>query len=102
MTEAPKNYSLQTCGLEIFAGHVGKGAKYLIEYFHDNPDKAKFILSQSYDKRFTPSTFIEEHKQGYRVGWYDSDREFTREHDNLEQAATDYLLFSFGKARNMK
>ena len=99
MNEMPKNYLLQTSGLEHYAGHVKKGPQYLIGYFRDNPDKAKFILGQSYDKRCSPSTFIEEHKIGYRVGWYDTDREFTREHNQLEEAVTDYLLFSFGKGR---
>ena len=99
MTEPPKNYSLQTSGLEHYAAHVGRGPQYLIECFRDNPDKANLILGQSCDKRYTPSTFIEKHKNGYRVGWYDSAREFTREHDSLAQAVADYLLFSFGEER---
>jgi hypothetical protein len=99
MKDTPINYLLQTSGLEQYVGHVNKGPQYLIEYFRDNPLKAKLILGQSNDKRYTPSTFIEEQNTGYRVGWYDTDRTFTRKHNQLEEAVTDYLLFSFGKGR---
>ena len=97
--DCPKNFSLQSAGLEHYAGHVNKGPEYLIQYFHSNPDKARLVLGQSYDKRYTPSTFVEEHTQKYRVGWFDSEREFLREFDTLEEAIADYLLFSFGKER---
>jgi len=102
VTDYPENFSIQSAGLEHYAGHVKKGQDYLIQYFQDNPAKAKLVLGQSYDKRFSPSTFVEEHKQKFRVGWFDSDRGFMREFDTLEEAITDYLLFSFGKERTYK
>ncbi len=99
MMDYPKDFSVQSAGLEHYAGYVKKGPDYLIQYFRSNPDKARLVLGQSYDKRYTPSTFVEEHKQKYRVGWFDSDRELLTEFDTLEEAVADYLLFSFGKER---
>ena len=97
--DVPQNFAIQTSGLEHYAGYVKKGADCLIEYFRNNPDKARLVLIHSYDKRYTPSTFIEEHNRKYRVGWFASEREFMREFDSLEEAVADYLLFSFGKER---
>jgi hypothetical protein len=99
MMDYPKDFSVQSAGLEHYAGYVDKGPDYLIQYFRSNPDKAKLVLGQSYDNGYTPSTFVEEHKQKYRVGWFDSDREFLTEFDTLEEAIADYVLFSFGKER---
>ena len=59
------------------------------------------MLSESYDKRYSPSTFIMEQGDGFLVGWVSSraghlaERQFS----NLADAATDYLLFSLGKGR---
>jgi hypothetical protein len=70
-------------------------------YFRRNPATADRLLSESYDKRYSPSTFITEQGNGYVVGWvaprkgYQSQRRFS----NLADAATDYLLFSLGKGR---
>jgi hypothetical protein len=70
-------------------------------YFRGNPGTADRLLSESYDKRYSPSTFITEQGDGYLVGWcssrsgYQSQRWFS----NLADAATDYLLFSLGKGR---
>ena len=97
--DVPENFLIQTSGLEHYAGYVKKGPDSLIRFFKNNPNKAKLVLIQSYDKRYTPSTFIEEHNKKYRVGWFATDREFMKEFNNLEEAVADYLLFSFGKER---
>ena len=70
-------------------------------YFRDRPLKAKQLLGESYDKRFTPSTFIEEKDGGFRVGWFSARLEYmcVRQFPDLADAATDYLLFSLGKGR---
>lgn len=64
-----------------------------------SPLSADRLLRYSYDKRCTPSTFIEEVNGGFRVGWYSSQYECMREFSNMPDAATDYLLFSLGKGR---
>jgi hypothetical protein len=70
-------------------------------YFRDHPETAKDLLHESYDKRCTPSTFLEEEGDGFRVGWFSSKLERTcvKDFSNLAGAATDYLLFSLGKGR---
>jgi len=70
-------------------------------YFCDHPDIARLLLHESYDKRCTPSTFIEETGSGFKVGWLSRklERECEREFSTLADAATDYLWFSLGKGR---
>lgn len=59
------------------------------------------LISESYDKRFTPSSFIMENSGGFRVGWFTRNAKYecVREFTDLADAATDYLLFSLGKGR---
>jgi hypothetical protein len=70
-------------------------------YFRQNPTVAKELLTESCDKRFSPSTFLSEQGHEYSVGWfsrtpgYQCEKRFT----NLADAATDYVLFSLGKGR---
>lgn len=73
----------------------------IAQYFRDNPLTAERLLSESEDKRFTPSTFIRKDRMAFRVGWQ-SRRDGTKcvqEFSDLADAATDYLLFSLGKRR---
>lgn len=58
-------------------------------------------LNESYDKRYTPSTFIEEKGNCFRVGWFTKKATYhcVQEFSTLAEAATDYLLFSLGKGR---
>jgi hypothetical protein len=62
---------------------------------------AKDLLRESSDKRFTPSSFIIEESDGFRVGWFSSrlERKCVKQFRSLADAATDYLLFSLGKGR---
>src|SRR5204863_6064254 len=71
----------------------------LVAYFSANPQAADRLLQQSYDKRCTPSTFIEEASAGYQVGWFDHERRHLQHFTGFPQAAADYLLFSFGRGR---
>jgi len=59
------------------------------------------LLFESYDKRFTPSSFIAEGGDGFKVGWFTraAQYECVQEFSDLADAATDYLLFSLGKSR---
>jgi len=73
----------------------------IAEYFRKNPDIAGRLLSESYDKRYSSSTFITEQGNGYLVGWLSSRAGYLcqRQFSSLAYAATDYLLFSLGKGR---
>ncbi len=71
----------------------------LLAYLKYRPELCDKILQFSYDKRFTPSTFIEEYDHVYRVGWFDKDREQLRTFDKLYEAATDFVLFSWKLGR---
>ena len=68
-------------------------------YFRSHRPIAEALLPESYDKRYSPSTFIQEAGGGFNVGWYDKGHKCVQLHSNLADAATDYLLFSLGKGR---
>jgi hypothetical protein len=78
-------------------------ASEIAKYLREHPETARALLSESYDKRFTPSSFIEEQGGGFRVGWFTRDSEYQciQAFSDLADAATDYLLFSLGKGRWM-
>ena len=75
----------------------------IASYLHEHPETARALLSESQDKRFTPSSFISEEAGGFRVGWLtrDAKDECVQKFTDLPHAATDYLLFSLGKGRLM-
>jgi hypothetical protein len=97
----PKEFSVQRVGPAAANAVADLPAADIATYFHDHPEDAKNLLMESYDKRFTPSSFIEERDGGFRVGWFSSrcQYECIRQFSNLADAATDYLLFSRGKGR---
>jgi len=71
----------------------------LLSYLRQRPELCDKILQFSYDKRCSPSSFIEEHENAYRVGWFDKEREQIRTFDRLYEAATDFVLFSWNIGR---
>jgi hypothetical protein len=71
----------------------------LLSYLRQRPELCDKILQFSYDKRYSPSTFIEEYENAYRVGWFDNDREQIKTFDKLYEAATDFVLFSWNLGR---
>ena len=96
--EFPQGFKVQRIGIRpAFISCLPPAG--IAKYFHDNPLIAERLLAESYDKRFAPSTFIEEVSGGFRVGWYSTRRECVREFSSQADAATDYVLFSFGKGR---
>jgi hypothetical protein len=99
--EFPKEFTAQRIG--VAAAHViaDLPPADIARYFREHPTAAKDLLHESYDKRFTPSSFIAEEGDGFRVGWFSSRLEcqHVRQFCNLADAATDYLLFSIGKGR---
>jgi hypothetical protein len=74
----------------------------LLSYLRQRPGLCDKILQFSYDKRCSPSTFIEEHGDSYRVGWFDKDGQQIKTFDKLYEAATDFVLFSWNLGRLKK
>jgi hypothetical protein len=78
----------------------------LIKYLEAHPETCKILLIDSYDKHYSPSTFIEEWKSNqYRVGWVPA----TMNHPNqirvfstFAEATADYVLFSWDFPRLTK
>lgn len=95
----PQGFKIQRIGIEPANSISDLPPADIARYFCENPLTAERLLAESYDKRCTSSTFIEERGGGFRVGWYSSKYECIREFSNLADAATDYLLFSLGKGR---
>jgi len=95
----PKTFKVQRIGIARANSISDLPPADIARYFRDNPLTAKRLLAESSDKRFTPSTFIEEQDGGFRVGWHSPEPECVREFSNLADAETNYLLFSLGKCR---
>ena len=99
----PKGFKAQHIGISAAVKISDLPPLEIAKYFREHPDIAEALLGESYDKRFTPSTFIEESGNRFRVGWFSKDAKYecVQELPNLADAATDYLLFSLGKGRWM-
>lgn len=95
----PTGCNAQTARLEQFASVSELQPHAIVAFFRSDPAAAIRILTHSYDKRYTPSTFLEETDGGFCVGWFDGTRQHVQHFSELPEAATDYLLFSFGKGR---
>jgi len=97
----PRGFRVQRIGVAIAKDLASLPAAEISRRFRDWPWIAKDLLNESYDKRYTPSTFIKENEDGFSVGWFSSKLgcECVKEFSNLADAATDYLLFSRGKGR---
>jgi hypothetical protein len=77
----------------------------LVSHLHAHPEICEQLLLASYNKRFSPSTFIEERGDGiYWVGWvpHFGKIKHIRAFNSFAQAATDYVLFSWGLPRLSK
>jgi hypothetical protein len=70
-------------------------------YFRERLDLADRLVAESEDKRFTPSTFITQAGDEYKVDWCTrrGHYECVQTFSDLADAATDYLLFSLGRGR---
>jgi hypothetical protein len=93
---------VQHIGVPEARAIVNLPAPEIAAHFRKDPGLARQLLDDSYDKRFTPSSFItEESSGGFSVGWFSVPRgyECVKRFSNLADAATDYLLFSSGNPR---
>jgi hypothetical protein len=98
----PKRFRVQSIGVKAAKAISHLPASEIARYFREHPETARALLMESCDKRFTPSSFLAEEGSGlFRVGWYSTDMgyECVKDFVDLADAATDYLLFSLGKAR---
>ena len=94
---------------ELYKGRVKQYFNFtvteLIKYLEVRPETCKILLNDSYDKRYSPSTFIEEWQDKYRVGWVPSGHNPTnqiRVFSSCVEATADYVLFSWGFPRLTK
>jgi hypothetical protein len=71
----------------------------LLSYFQSHPDQCLQLLIDCGDKRYSPSPFISFTNNNYEVGMYDKGSSEVQIFSTLENAATDYVLFSIGLPR---
>jgi len=75
----------------------------LIAYLKNHLSTCEALLLDSYNKRSTPNTFIQEWgEKEYRVGWVprgEKNINQIRVFSNFAEATADYVLFSWGLPR---
>lgn len=97
--EYPEDFTPQTLGLDRFASLVEKTPEEVVAFFRANPKQCQLVIRMSYDKRYSPSTYVQEVGKRYHVGWYSGGDKAVRIHDEFAAAIADFVLFSFGKPR---
>jgi hypothetical protein len=97
----PEGFKVQRIGITAAKTISELAPSEIARYLREHSETARALLAESYDKRFTPSSFIEEKGNGFRVGWFtrDAKHQCVQEFSDLADAATDYLLLSLGKGR---
>jgi hypothetical protein len=97
----PDGFRVQRLGVAVAKAIADLAPADIAKYFGEHPEAAKGLVDASYDKRFTPSTFIVEEGDVFKVGWFSSRLEYecVQQFSNLADAAADYVLFSLGKGR---
>jgi hypothetical protein len=98
----PEDFGVQRIGVAAANDLADLLPVDLAGYFREHPEVATDLLNESYDKRYTPSTYITEEGSGFSVGWLSRspiEKKCIRRFSNLADAATDYFLFSRGKGR---
>jgi len=100
-TDLPMGFTVQRIGNTDAMAISHLPPSDIAEYLREHPGVAEALMSESSDKRFTPSSFIEQKGDRFRVGWFTTDAkyEFVQEFPTLADAAADYLLLSLGKGR---
>lgn len=97
----PEDFSIQKITSQAIQALSELTVPEIAEYFRNHSDIAKALLTESYDKCFSSSTFPAEEGDEYSVGWFSpvAGYQCERQFSNLADAATDYVLFSLGKGR---
>jgi hypothetical protein len=65
----PEGFKVQRIGISAAIAVSELPAGDIAKYFREHPEIAGALLGESYDKRFTPSSFIQEKGNRFRVGW---------------------------------
>ena len=99
LAECPRNCQPQADIADEFRALPSRSPAEIVAFSRSAPAAARRLLQQSYDKRYSPSTFIEEAESGYRVGWFERDLVHVQQFADLSEAATDYLMFSLCAGR---
>lgn len=97
--ERPLGFKRSTLGLKHLEAMVESPVEELIAALANDARLCDQVMNQSGNKRYTPSTFIQEVGGTFRVGWFDDGYRAVRTFSRREHAVADYLLFSFGKGR---
>lgn len=101
----PKGLSKQPIGDSQLVAIAQNSAFQLNAHLRANPAISESLLLESCDKRYSPSTFLSEsvpgRHEGFFVGWFSikGGYAFVQDHENLYDAATDYVLLSLGLGR---
>lgn len=97
----PKEFRVQRISVANAIAIAELPPDQIAAYLRRNLETAERLLTESCDKRCSPSTFISEEGDGYLVGWFSKGAGYLaqRQFSDLADAATDYLLFSLGKGR---
>jgi hypothetical protein len=97
----PSQFKVQRIGIDEAKAVAHLPPQEIAAYFRSDPLTAKRLLAESNDKRYSPSSFIAEEGDEYRVGWWSKQRRYecVRNFSDLADAATDYLLLSLGRGR---
>jgi hypothetical protein len=97
----PAEFTIQKIGSVAAKAVSHLTAPEMAAYFRQNPSLGKELLTESHDKRVSPSTFLTEEVDGYTVGWFSrhTGYQYEKRFSNLADAAADYVLFSLGKGR---
>jgi hypothetical protein len=95
----PRGFTPSFLGLEHLAPMMEQlSAAELVATLGRDRALCDLVMGQS-DKRYQPSTFIQEVDGTFRVGWYHDGCQAVRTFARRDMALADYLLFSFGKGR---
>lgn len=97
----PDDFKVQRIGVRAALAIADLPPEDVAAYFRSHLETAEALLTESYDKRFEPSSFIKEENDGFSVGWFSQKNRYQciQHFSHLADAAADYLLFSLGKER---
>src|ERR1700712_5249730 len=69
-SEFPDGFRIQRIRVSAAMAIAEYAPAAIAAHFREHPAVANDLLSESYDKRYSPSTFIAEEGNGFSVGWY--------------------------------
>jgi hypothetical protein len=72
----PEGFRVQRIGVTAAMTISGLPFSEIVRYLREHPETARALVSESQDKRFTPSSFIAEKGDGFRVGWSTRDAKY--------------------------